>query len=121
MKLRLGLLSLFLLSVISFFGRHYGLAFKQGEKVEQMRSQAGGVRQEQEGVASLEGKVKQLELQKGGKKKGCKTCTRGRHKGRCPGLDMKCFACRLHGHMKGSRACKKEKPTHQGQEGKGVG
>ena len=23
---------------------------------------------------------------------------------------MKCFACRLHGHMKGSRACKKEKP-----------
>ena len=43
-------------------------------------------------------------------KKGCRTCTRGRHEGRCPGLDMKCFACRLHGHMKGSRACKKEKP-----------
>ena len=31
----------------------------------QMRSQAGGVRQEQERVARLEGKVKQLELQKG--------------------------------------------------------
>ena len=25
-------------------------------------------------------------------------------------MDMKCFACRLDGHMKGSRACKKEKP-----------
>ena len=23
---------------------------------------------------------------------------------------MKCFACSLDGHMKGSRACKKEKP-----------
>ena len=67
----------------------YGLAFEQGEKkVEQMRSQTGGVRQEQERVARLEGKVKQLELLKRGKKKGCKTCTRGRHEGRCPGLDI---------------------------------
>ena len=88
----------------------YGLAFEQGEKkVEQMRSQAGGVRQEQERVARLEGKVKQLELQKRGKK-GCRTCTRGLHEGKCPGLDMNCFACRLDGHMKGSSACKKEKP-----------
>ena len=87
----------------------YGLAFEQGEKkVEQMRSKAGRVRQEQERVARLEGKVKQLELQKGGKKKGCRACTRGQLKGRCPGLDMKGFACRLDGHMKGSSACKKE-------------
>ena len=58
----------------------YGLAFKQGEKkVEQMRTQAGGVRQEQEQVARLNGKVKQLELQKEVRKNGCRTCTRGRH------------------------------------------
>ena len=39
----------------------YGLAFEQGEKkVEQMRAQVSGVRQEQERVARLEGKVKQL-------------------------------------------------------------
>ena len=60
-------------------------------------------------MARLEGKVKQLELQKGGKKTGCRTCTRGLHEGRCPGLDMNCFACRLDGHMKGSKACKKPK------------
>ena len=97
----------------------YGLAFEQGEKkVEQMRAQVSGVRQEQERVARLEGKVKQLELQKGGKKTGCRTCTRGLHEGRCPGLDMNCFACRLDGHMKGSKACKKPKADIKGKEKK---
>ena len=97
----------------------YGLAFEQGEKkVEQMRAQTGGVRQEQERVARLEGKVRQLELHKGGKKKGCRTCTRGLHEGRCPGLDMNCFACRLDGHMKGSSACKKPKAPNKGKKKK---
>ena len=51
----------------------YGLAFEQVEKkVEQMRAQVSWVRQEQERVARLEGKVKQLELQKGDKKTGCR-------------------------------------------------
>ena len=89
----------------------YGLAFEQGEKkVEQMRAQASGVRQEQDRVARLEDKVRKLEFKKGEIKKKYKTCTRGGHEGRCPGLDMKCFACQLEGHMKGSLACKKPKP-----------
>ena len=76
-----------------------------------MRSQAGGVRQKLERVAKLEGKVKQLELQKGGKKKGCKKCTRGRHEGRCPGLDMNCIACRLDGQRVDEGEAQS---THQG-------
>ena len=36
---------------------------------------------------------------------------------------MKCFACKLDGHMKGSRACKKEKPKAptKGKKGKEKG
>ena len=64
----------------------YGLAFEQGEKkVEQMRAQTKGVREEQERVSRLEGDTK----------KGCKTCTRPRHDGPCPGLKLTCFACKL--------------------------
>ena len=97
----------------------YGLAFEQGEtKVEQMRAQTGGVRKEQERVARLKGKVKQLKLQIGGKKKGCMTCTRGLHESRCPWLEMNCFACRLDGHMKGSGACKKPKASTKGKKKK---
>ena len=92
----------------------YGLAFEQGEKkVEQMRAQAAGVRQEQDRVGRLEDKVRQLEFKKGDSKKTCRTCTRGGHDGRCPGLDMNCFACRLDGHMKGSAACKKPKTPNK--------
>ena len=89
----------------------YGLAFEQGEKkVEQMRAQTKGVREEQERVSRLETKVRQLEFKKGDPKKGCKTCTRPKHDGPCPGLKLTCFACKLEGHMKGSKACKKPKP-----------
>ena len=53
-------------------------------------------------MARLEGKVRQLELKRGDKKKGCRTCTRGLHEGRCPGFDW----------LDGSSACKKPKtPT----------
>ena len=56
----------------------YGLAFEQGEKkVEQMRAQAAGVRQEQDRVGRLEDKVRQLEVKKGDSKKTCRTCTTG--------------------------------------------
>ena len=81
----------------------YGLAFEQGDQ--KVEGQTGGMRQEQERVARLENKVKQLESHKGSKK-NCHTCIRGTHKGKCPGLEMTCFSCHKEGHMKGSRACK---------------
>ena len=89
----------------------YGLAFEQGEKkVDSMRAHTSGVRQEKERVSRLEDKVRQLETNKGGGSKSCRTCTRGGHEGKCPGLGMTCFSCNQEGHMKNSRACKQTKP-----------
>ena len=100
----------------------YSLAFEQGEKkVGSMRAQMSGVRQEKERVARLEGKVRQLESSKGGASKSCKTCTRGGHEGRCPGLNMTCFACKQEGHMKGSKACRHPKPATKPNKHKGKG
>ena len=80
-----------------------------------------GVRQEKERVGRLEGKVRQLESSKGGASKSCKTCTRGGHEGRCPGLNMTCFACKQEGHMKGSKACRHPKPATKPNKHKGKG
>ena len=87
----------------------YGLAFEQGnKKVHTMRAQKEGVRTEQEKVACLEDKVRQLEVKRD--KKECRTCTR-QHEGKCPALQYTCFACSEVGHAKGSKACKKPKPA----------
>ena len=73
-----------------------------------MRAQKEGVRTEQEKVACLEDKVRQLEVKRD--KKECRTCTR-QHEGKCPALQYTCFACSEVGHAKGSKACKKPKPA----------
>jgi hypothetical protein len=102
----------------------YGLAFEQGEKkVDSMRAHTSGVRQEKERVSRLEDKVRQLETNKGGGSKSCRTCTRGGHEGKCPGLSMTCFSCNQEGHMKNSKACKQikppVKPPNKKKKGKG--
>ena len=91
-----------------------GVAREQGaKKVERFHKKTADdrVRQLEEEVRSLKSGSKVDRV------KSCRTCTRPNHlPGKCPGLKRECHACKIVGHFKGSKACRKKDGKEAGKK-----